>query len=73
MNKNLEELLDTLSQEEAQVIKLRYGLDGNEMHSYAEVAQELNITPIMVRERESSALIKLRESDKLNNESTRKL
>ena len=71
---NLEEVLKTLSQEEAEVIKLRFGLDGNKCHSFAETAQELNMTPKMVRDNENSALKKLRDSIKLNeDESTMKL
>lgn len=59
---NLEEVLNiTLSQEEAKVIKFRYGLCGNETHSYTEIAHNLNITPNMVRKIEYNALMKLRD------------
>ncbi len=61
----LEKVVDTLPQDEAQIIKLRYGLSGNEMHSFAEIAKKLNITTEMVRNREYNALRRLRHPERL--------
>ncbi len=62
---NIEEILETLPQDEAQVIRLRYGLGGNEMHSFAQIAKELNMTVEMVRNREYKALKKLRHPNRV--------
>jgi RNA polymerase sigma factor (sigma-70 family) len=46
---------------EKDVIKLRYGLDGNEPRTLEEVGRELEVTRERVRQIESSALTKLRK------------
>ena len=65
LSKSIEDVLETLPNNEATVIKLRYGLSGNEVHTYAQIANKLNITIEMVKNRESAALKKLRHPERL--------
>jgi RNA polymerase primary sigma factor len=52
--------LESLNQREAEVLFLRYGLDGGDMRTLQEVAEELGVTRERVRQIESRALRKLR-------------
>ena len=52
-------LLDTLSDREAAVIKMRFGLEGNSM-TLEEVGKEFNVTRERIRQIEAKALRKLR-------------
>lgn len=52
--------LESLNQREADVLYLRYGLDGGDMRTLQEVAEELGVTRERVRQIESRALRKLR-------------
>ncbi len=52
--------LESLSPREAAVLYLRYGLDGGDMRTLQEVAEELHVTRERVRQIESRALRKLR-------------
>ena len=52
-------LLDTLSDREAAVIKMRFGLEGNSM-TLEEVGKELGVTKERIRQIEDKALKKLR-------------
>ena len=54
------ELLSTLSEREAKVIKLRYGLGNNRPHTLEEVGRELGVTRERIRQIESKTLAKLR-------------
>ncbi len=60
----LDAALDELTPREKEVIKLRYGLDGNEPRTLEEVGRELEVTRERVRQIESSALSKLRKRGK---------
>ena len=60
----LEAALDELTPREKEVIRLRYGLDGNEPRTLEEVGRELEVTRERVRQIESSALNKLRKRGK---------
>jgi RNA polymerase primary sigma factor len=53
--------LDELTQREQDVIKLRYGLDGDEPRTLEEVGRALEVTRERVRQIETSALMKLRK------------
>lgn len=53
------DLLDTLSEREAAVIKMRFGLEGNSM-TLEEVGKELGVTKERIRQIEDKALKKLR-------------
>ncbi|MCS7220930.1 MAG: sigma-70 family RNA polymerase sigma factor [Anaerolineae bacterium] len=52
--------LQALNKREAEVLYLRYGLDGGDMRTLQEVAEELGVTRERVRQIESRALRKLR-------------
>jgi RNA polymerase primary sigma factor len=52
--------LQSLNKREAEVLYLRYGLDGGDMRTLQEVAEELGVTRERVRQIESRALRKLR-------------
>ena len=60
----LEAALDELTPREKEVIRLRYGLDGNEPRTLEEVGREMEVTRERVRQIESSALGKLRKRGK---------
>lgn len=55
------ELLSTLTQTDAQLLTLRYGLEGGLPMSPQEVGNRLGLTPQEVMEREAQALAKLRQ------------
>ncbi|MCD6290716.1 MAG: sigma-70 family RNA polymerase sigma factor [Anaerolineae bacterium] len=52
--------LESLNEREREVLYLRYGLDGGEMRTLQEVAEELHVTRERVRQIESRALRKMR-------------
>ena len=54
--------MKTLTPREAQVIRMRFGIDMNTEHTLAEVATHLGISPERVRQIEKIALEKLKES-----------
>lgn len=56
---SLYDLLDTLSDREATVVKMRFGLEGNAM-TLEEVGKELGVTKERIRQIEDKALKKLR-------------
>jgi RNA polymerase primary sigma factor len=56
----IEEVLDTLHSREAEVIKLRFGLDGLKALSLREIADRLNLTKERIRQIEKCALNRLR-------------
>ena len=58
------ELLESLSDRERQVIRLRYGLDGGRTHTLEEIGEQLNVTRERVRQIEAKAMEKLRASAK---------
>lgn len=54
------ELLDTLSDRERQVIRMRYGLDGGKIVTLEEIGEQLGVTRERVRQIEARAMEKLR-------------
>ena len=71
-NERIQQLLDRLDERERRILKLRFGLGNEELHTLEEVAQEFGITRERVRQIEASALKKIRaqllqENDKLEN------
>ena len=58
------ELLESLSDRERQVIKLRYGLEDGKTHTLEEIGSILSVTRERVRQIEARAMEKLRENAK---------
>jgi RNA polymerase primary sigma factor len=59
----VEMLLDTLSNRERDVLRLRFGFADDRPHSLEEVARALSVTRERVRQIEKASLIKLRQPD----------
>lgn len=64
LRQRISDMLSELSQEEAQLLKFRYGLDGKKPLSPEEVGSRLGLTPKAVVEQEAAALLKLRNAQK---------
>lgn len=60
--RKLGELLDVIDERAARILKLRYGLDGQEPMTLKEIGQKVGLTRERVRQIEHEALSKLRES-----------
>ena len=56
------ELLDGLSEQEAKLISLRFGLEGGQPLSAEETGKRLNLTPEEVVTLETAALTKMRKN-----------
>lgn len=63
MRQRISELLSVLSPEDAQLLTLRYGLEGGLPMDAAQVGARLGITEEQVNNREAAALSKLRQND----------
>ena len=61
LNENVTRALDTLSERDAKVIRLYYGLDGNREHTLEEIGNMLGVTRERVRQLRDRALKRLRE------------
>ncbi len=57
--KNVMEMLETMDQREATVLRMRFGLDDMEPHTLKEIGEELGLTRERVRQIETEALNKL--------------
>ena len=66
LRKKIEEVLKTLSEKEAQVIRLRYGLDDDEPKTLDEIGKIMGISRERVRQIEKKALKKLKMNKTLN-------
>ncbi|MCD8188049.1 MAG: RNA polymerase sigma factor RpoD [Ruminococcus sp.] len=60
LKEQLNEILATLTDREAEVLKLRFGLIGGKAHTLEEVGQHFNVTRERIRQIEAKALRKLR-------------
>ena len=60
LKENIEEVLDTLSDREARVLKMRFGLDGYQPMTLEEVGREFGVTRERIRQIEAKALRKLK-------------
>ena len=58
------ELLESLSDRERQVIRLRYGLEDGKTHTLEEIGSMLSVTRERVRQIEARAMEKLRKNAK---------
>lgn len=61
IRQRIQQLLSTLSNEDSQLLTLRYGLEGGEPLNHEQAAQRLGITPEEAVARETAALMKLRQ------------
>ena len=52
--------LSHLSEQEQHVLRLRFGLEGNERHTLAEIGRQINVSRERVRQLEAKAILKLR-------------
>jgi RNA polymerase primary sigma factor len=64
LRQQLMEILDTLSEREAKVLRLRYGLDDGRPRTLEEVGREFNVTRERVRQIEAKALRKIRNPNR---------
>ncbi len=60
LKEQLNEVLETLTPREAQVLRLRFGLEGGHPHTLEEVGAEFKVTRERIRQIEAKALRKLR-------------
>ena len=60
LKEQLEEVLDTLTEREQKVLRLRFGLDDGRARTLEEVGKEFNVTRERIRQIEAKALRKLR-------------
>jgi RNA polymerase primary sigma factor len=60
LKEQLNEVLNTLTDREAKVLKLRFGLEDGKARTLEEVGQQFNITRERIRQIEAKALRKLR-------------
>lgn len=58
--KTIENVLATLSQREAQIIKLRFGLEDNKLHTLDEIGKRYGVSRERIRQVEAKAMTKLR-------------
>ncbi|MGL4997756.1 MAG: sigma-70 family RNA polymerase sigma factor [Cetobacterium sp.] len=57
----IDEILNKLSEREKQILKLRFGFDGNQIHTLEDIGQSFSITRERVRQIEQKTLEKLRK------------
>ena len=60
LKEQLVEVLDTLTEREQKVLKLRFGLEDGRQRTLEEVGKEFNVTRERIRQIEAKALRKLR-------------
>jgi RNA polymerase primary sigma factor len=60
----IEGMVDSLTPREARVLRLRFGLDGEDEHSLEGVAEKLNCTRERIRQIEAKALRKMRNPNR---------
>ena len=61
MREQLDEVLDTLTDREENVLRLRFGLDDGKMRTLEDVGKVFNVTRERIRQIEAKALRKLRQ------------
>lgn len=61
LKENLAEMLDFLTPRERKIIKMRFGLEGGDVHTLEEVGKEFGVTRERIRQIEAKTLEKLKE------------
>ena len=61
LREQLDEVLDTLTDREENVLRLRFGLDDGKMRTLEDVGKVFNVTRERIRQIEAKALRKLRQ------------
>jgi RNA polymerase primary sigma factor len=61
LKENLNEMLDFLTPRERKIIKMRFGLEGGDVHTLEEVGKEFGVTRERIRQIEAKTLEKLKE------------
>ena len=64
LKEQITEVLDTLSKREAEVLKLRYGIESGQEMTLEEIGKEFDVTRERIRQIEAKALRKLRSKSK---------
>jgi RNA polymerase primary sigma factor len=62
MKEDIERVIDTLSEKEAKIIRLRYGIGHDSDHTLEEVGRVFNLTRERIRQIEAQAINKLKKS-----------
>ena len=65
MREQLDEVLDTLTDREENVLRLRFGLDDGKMRTLEDVGKVFNVTRERIRQIEAKALRKLRQPSRI--------
>ncbi|NJP88716.1 sigma-70 family RNA polymerase sigma factor [Nonomuraea sp. FMUSA5-5] len=60
LKKVLGHLVEGLAPRQALVVRMRFGMDGHERHTYRQIAEQLGLTPQWVRRLEQESLTRLR-------------
>lgn len=63
LRSHVQDVLEKLTDRERVVVQLRFGLEGNRAHTLGEIGEKLQLTRERVRQIESEALAKLRQTD----------
>ena len=61
LKEQVKQILNTLSEREQKILKLRFGLEDGKSHTLEEVGQEFSVTRERIRQIEAKALAKLRK------------
>lgn len=64
LREQVEGVLDSLTPRERRVVQLRYGLSGEDEHSWEEIGRAFNVTRESIRQIEAKALRKLRRPER---------
>lgn len=64
LKEEIAQVLDTLTEREEEVIKMRYGLDGMRPHTLEDIGKEFFVTRERIRQIEAKALLKLKKPNR---------